>query len=178
MYISEKFTTAPTDERSPEELATYRLLDELGIPYERVDNDPAGPMEDCDLVSEKLGSEIRKSSFVHNQDKSQYYLVIMPAHKAFNTKAFMEKMECTHPSFASEEDMLDMLHTTPGTASIPCLMQDKEKRVRLVIDREIANDEWFASNACDNRSHFRIKTNDLLTKFCPAIGHRAKLVRM
>ena len=178
MFVSEIFTTAPTDERSAAEMATFALLDELGIPYERVDNDPAGPMEDCDIVSEKLGSEIRKSSLIHNAEKTQYYLVMMPAHKQFNTKAFQEKMECSRPSFASEEDMMELLGVTPGTASIPCLMHDKEGKVKLVIDREIANDEWFASNACDNRSHFRIKTNDLLMKFCPAIGHRAKLLRM
>lgn len=178
MFVSEKFTTAPTEGFNEDVYAVYRLMDELGIAYERVDNDPAGPMEDCDIVSEKLGSEIRKSSFIHNQDKTQYYLVIMPSHKAFNTKAFVEKVGCSHPSFASEEDMLAMLKTTPGTASIPCLMADKENKVQLIIDREIADDEWFASNARDNRSHYRIKTNDLLTKFCKAINHRAKLVRM
>ena len=178
MFVSEKFTTAPTDGYNEDVYAVFRLLDELGIAYERVDNDPAGPMEDCDIVSEKLGSEIRKSSFVHDQEKKNYYLVIMPAHKAFNTKAFAEKVGCSHPSFASEEDMLSMLGTTPGTASIPCLMADKDKRVQLVIDREIADDEWFATNARDNRSHFRMKTNDLLTKFCKALDHRAKLVRM
>ena len=65
MFVSDIFTTAPTDERSAAEMATFALLDELGIPYERVDNDPAGPMEDCDIVSEKLGAEIpRAPSFI------------------------------------------------------------------------------------------------------------------
>ena len=36
MFVSEIFTTAPTDERSAAEMATFALLDELGIPYEAV----------------------------------------------------------------------------------------------------------------------------------------------
>ena len=178
MFISEIFTTAPAEPRSEAERATFALLDRLGIPYERVDNDAAGPMEDCDLVSEKLGSEIRKSSLVRDQEGRQYYLVMMPAHKQFNTKAFMEKVGCTHPSFATPEEMMELLGVEPGTASIPCLMHDTAGKVKLILDRELADDEWFASNACDNRSHFRIKTNDLLLKFCPAIEHRAKLARI
>lgn len=42
MYISEIVTTVPENvsERVPLEQKVYKVFDKLGIPFERVDNDP------------------------------------------------------------------------------------------------------------------------------------------
>lgn len=47
MYISEIVTTPPENvsERVPLEQEVYKVFKKLGIPYERVDNDPASSME-------------------------------------------------------------------------------------------------------------------------------------
>ena len=57
IHISEKhFTSAPTDgNRLPKEMAVYELLDKLKIPYEGVDHDVAGTMEECAAVDEASG---------------------------------------------------------------------------------------------------------------------------
>ena len=52
MWISEPYTTAPTDASCDVVTAAFALLDALHIPYTRVDHDTADTMEDCAVISD------------------------------------------------------------------------------------------------------------------------------
>ena len=114
MYISEIRTSAPTDERMPLERKMYETLDKLKISYEQVDNDPAASMEECAAVDVAIGTQIRKNVFLCNQKKTTFFLLVMPADKAFDTAAFSKKLGVSHMSFAPPEKMMEHLGTTPG----------------------------------------------------------------
>jgi len=176
--ISEIMTTAPTDTRSEAEMKVFATLDELGIAYERVDNDVVETMEECVEVDRVLGAEIRKSVFLTNKNKTEFYLLVLPAAKAFDAAEFTDQIGCTRPSFATGEQMVKLLGVAPGTAGVMSLMNDAAGKVELVLDREVANAEWFACNACDNRSHLKIKTRDLLKVFLPHIKHRPTIIEL
>ncbi len=178
MYISEITTTAPTDERTPLERRMYETLDRLQIPYERVDNDPAASMEECAAIDQAIGTEIRKNVFLCNQKKTTFFLLVMPAGKAFDTAAFSRKLGVSHMSFAPPEKMLKHLGTTPGSASVAGLLNDEDDYVQVIIDKEVADSEWFGCNPGINTSHLKMKTQDLLKKFLPAIHHRARIVEL
>ena len=62
MYISEIVTTVPENvsERVPLEQKVYKVFDKLGIPFERVDNDPASSMEECRDIGKVLGAPVRE----------------------------------------------------------------------------------------------------------------------
>lgn len=176
--ISEIFCSAPEESRGDLENRTYKTLEELKIPFERVDNDSVESMEECVEISNKLGAEIRKSIFVRDQKKINYYLVVMPAGKSFNTKSFCEKLGCSKVSFASPESMKERLGVLSGTASIMSLLNDEKKSVKVVIDKEVANSEWFACNPGANTTHIKIKTEQLLNVFLPHIGHRTIIIEL
>jgi Ala-tRNA(Pro) deacylase len=171
--ISCVLNEAPLEIRGELEDKVYKVLKELDIKFERVDNDSVESMEDCLEISEKLGAEIRKSVFLSNHKKTNFYLVILPAAKSFNTKKFCEKIGCSRVSFASAKYMEEILGVSPGTVTIMSLLNDKTKRVQLVIDKEVAASEWFACNPGANTSHIKIKTKDLIDSFIPHTGHRA-----
>ena len=103
MYISEIRTKAPADERMPLERKFYDTLEKLKIPYEQVDNDPASSMEECAEVDKAIGTEIRKNVFLCNQKKTTFFLLVMPADKAFDTSSFSKKLGVSHMSFAPPE---------------------------------------------------------------------------
>ena len=107
MYISEIRTKAPADERMPLERKFYDTLEKLKIPYEQVDNDPASSMEECAEVDKAIGTEIRKNVFLCNQKKTTFFLLVMPADKAFDTSSFSKKLGVSHMSFAPPEKMLE-----------------------------------------------------------------------
>ena len=47
------------EKRVPLEQEVYRVFKKLGIPYERVDNDPAASMEECAEIGEVLQAPVR-----------------------------------------------------------------------------------------------------------------------
>ena len=60
MTVSEIYTTAPT--QGPEKvLESFALLDQLHIPYSRVEHEPAETMEACAAISDALASASAKT---------------------------------------------------------------------------------------------------------------------
>ena len=56
MNVSPVYHGAPAESRTPVEDRTYAALEELGIPFDRVDHDPAEDMADCAVISQALGA--------------------------------------------------------------------------------------------------------------------------
>ena len=178
MYISEVMTTAPEDERGALETKVYEELARLNIKFERVDNDTVETMDECVEVSEKLGSEIRKTIIVCNRQKTEFYLVVLPANKRFDSKLFASMMRTARVSFASAEDMEKLIGLTPGEASIMGILNDPEGKIQVVIDKAVADAEWFACNPGANTTHIRFKTKQLLNNFLPAEHHKAEIIML
>ena len=155
MYISEIRTKAPADERMPLERKFYDTLEKLKIPYEQVDNDPASSMEECAEVDKAIGTEIRKNVFLCNQKKTTFFLLV---DKAFDTSSFSKKLGVSHMSFAPPEKMLEHLGTTPGSASVAGLLTDEDDYVQVIIDKEVAEAEWFGCNPGINTSHLKFRS--------------------
>ena len=103
IHISEKhFTSAPTDgNRLPKEMAVYELLDKLKIPYEGVDHDVAGTMEECAAVDEALGVTMCKNLFLRNQQKTTFFLLLIPGDKKFMTKDLSKQLGISRLSLPS-----------------------------------------------------------------------------
>ncbi|MBE6995795.1 MAG: prolyl-tRNA synthetase associated domain-containing protein [Ruminococcaceae bacterium] len=178
MNISEIFTSAPTGERCPAERAAFALLDTLGIPYERVEHDTADTMEACAAISDVLGTRICKNLVLCNRQKTDFYLLAMPEDKPFLTKNLSHQIGSSRLSFAPGEDMEALIGCTPGSASVLGLMNDPSHRVRLLMDRDVYEAEWFACHPCKNDGSLRIKTADLLQKFLPHTGHEVTVVEL
>ncbi len=58
------------------------------------------------------------------------------------------------------------------------LMNDKDHRVRLVIDEDVLKGESFGCHPCENTSSIRFTTKDLTEKILPALGVTPILVRL
>ena len=178
MYISDIMTSAPEDQRGELETRVYQELEKLGIKYERVDNDVVEAMEECVEISEKLGAEIRKTIVVCNRQKTEFYLVILPADKRFDSKLFAAMMRTARVSFASAEDMKNVIGLTPGEASVMGVLNDPEGKVQVVIDKAVADAEWFACNPGANTTHLKFKTKQLINSFLPAEGHKPEIIML
>ena len=178
MFISEVFKGAPKDKRSELENKAYEEFKRLGIEFDRVDNDEAKSMEECVEISNKLGTEIRKTIVVCNRQKTAYYLVVMPADKRFDTKTFAHNMGCARVSFANGEDLYNLLQVTYGNASVISILNDKNNIVQVVLDKEVAEDEYFACNIGVNTTHIRFKTKDLIDNYLVNENHPAKIIEL
>ena len=127
MEISPIYHNSRPEGKLPaQEAAAFDFLDSLGIDYERVTHELADTMEKCDDVSAVLGVDVCKNLFLCNRQKTNFYLLCMPPHKAFHTKDLSHQIGSARLSFAPEEQLWDLLHCTPGSATILGLMNDDE----------------------------------------------------
>ena len=163
---------------SDKENKCYEALENLGIPFELVRHEHIGTIEGLIEVCEVLGASIHKNLFLCNAQKTDFYLLIMPGEKPFKTQFLSPQLGCSRLSFASPEHMEEMLNCTPGSASVLGLIFDKDIKVRLIIDKDIKDMEYFGCHPCDNSSSLKIKTTDILEKFIPSTDHTPTFVEL
>ena len=159
------------DGRLDKEMRVYDLLDSLAIAYERTDHQAAMTMEDCQEIDRILEVVICKNLFLCNRQHTHFYLLMMPGDKTFKTRDLSGQLGTSRLSFAEPEYMLEFLDITPGAVSVMGLMNDRKNHVQLLIDRDILSGELMGCHPCVNTSSLRMKTQDVLDKFLPAVGH-------
>lgn len=161
------------------ELETYSLLKQLQIPFQRIDHGEANTMEACAAVDAALGDAvICKNLFLCNQQRTKFYLLMMPGEKKFKTKELSKQIGSARLSFAESCFLERFLHISPGSVSVLGLMNDREGRVQLLIDRDLLTGEWFGCHPCMNTSSLRMRLRDLLESFLPATGHEPLYVSL
>ena len=167
---------ADTTGRLEKELRCYDLLDRLGVPYERVDHAPAMTMEVCQEIDRVLNAVICKNLFLCNRQKTQFYLLCMEPDKPFHTKDLSAQIGSARLSFAPEEKLWELLHCTPGSATILGLANDADHQVRLLMERGVYEAPFLSCHPCICTSSLKLKMSDVLAKLLPHTGHEITVV--
>lgn len=168
------------DVRLPKEIKCYDFLDSLNVEYYHVDHRdmPADTMEACVAIDDALGCKICKNLFLCNRQKTNFYLLMMPADKPFKTKDLTSQINSARLSFADSEAMLEYLDITPGSVSVLGLMNDSQNVVRLLVDKDILSDEYIGCHPCVNTTSLKIKTSDIFDKLINATNHNKTIVEL
>lgn len=172
-YVSEIHTDAPKSFKTKLQCELYKTLERLEIPYERVETDEAITMEDCKAINEKLHINMVKTLFLCNRQQTEYYLFITKGDKPFSSKRFSTAMGISRVSFAPQSRMEEMLKTKIGAATVFSSLVDDRGEVRIVFDKEIADDEYYACSDSTTTGYMKLKTKDIILKFLPFTKHRA-----
>ena len=165
-------------DRLEKEIRCYDLLDSLGITYQRIDHEAAMTMEACAAIDEALQATICKNLLLCNRQCTAFYLLMIPGDKVFKTKDLSAQIGSSRLSFASPEYMEQYLDITPGSVSILGLMNDRDHRVKLLLDADILKGEFFGCHPCINTSSLKIRTADLVERIIPALGHAPTMVQL
>lgn len=174
--ILENSRPSDAEGRLEKEMRCYDLLDSLGIEYLRADHPVAETMTACEEIDRTLGGEICKNLFLCNKQQTAFYLLLMPGAKPFKTKLLSKQIGSSRLSFATPEHMEALLDITPGSVSILGLMNDKEKKVRLLVDNDILKGEFVGCHPCINTSSLKIKTSDMFGPILSAMDHEMTAV--
>ena len=167
-----------TTDRLDKEVRVYDFLENLGVSYERVDHAPAMTMEACVEIDKVLKATTCKNLLLCNRQQTDFYLLLMEGDKVFKTKELSAQLEVSRLSFADASFMEEFLDITPGSLSVMGLMNDKNFRVKLVIDKPILDGEYIGFHPCINTSTLRVKTSDLVEKIIPAMKHAPTFVNL
>lgn len=179
-YVLEKGRPASADGRTDKEIRVYDFLDAHGIEYYRADQPDAhaDTMEACREIDEVLQATVVKNLFLTNRQHTCFYLLMMPGEKQFKTKELSGQLGISRLSFAAPEEMEKYLDCTPGSSSVMGLMNDRDGRVQLLVDRDVLDGEYIGCHPCINTSSLKIRTRDIFEVFLSAVGHRMQIVRL
>ena len=137
-------------------------------------------MEACEEIDRTLGdgTAICKNLFLCNRQETDFYLLLMPGDKPFKTKNLSAQIGSARLSFAKPEYMEKYLDITPGSVSVMGLMNDTDNHVQLLIDKEVLEEASLGCHPCINTSSLKLKTNEVMDKFLPAVHHEAIIVEL
>lgn len=178
MYIdSTIYECAPSKEgRLEKEMQCYEILEKLQIPFQRLDHDAVGTIEECEVIEKKLDMPIYKNLFLCNSKKDQYYLLMMPGHKVFKSSPIARQIGSTRLSFGTPEVLEAYLNLTPGSVSLLGLIFDKAHKVKVLLDEAICQEEYVGCHPCMNTTSLKLRRQDLVEKFLAYTGHEPTYV--
>lgn len=175
-YVSEIKTTAPDECKTQLQKKVYQVLEELNIPYERVDTDKAVTMEDCVLINERLDMDMVKTLFLCNKKKTLFYLFITTDNKPFDTKRFCDALQISRVSFAPKELFEEILGTEIGAATVYSTLTDWDKTIQVIFDQDVTEREYYGCSDGTTTGYMKLKTEDILNKLLPYAKHKYKII--
>ena len=159
-------------ERTARESRCYAFLDKLGVVYRRADHEAAATMELCREIEKSLGCPICKNLLLTNRQQTDL------GEKVFKTKYLSKALGCARLSFATDEQMLELVDITPGSLSVLGLMNDPDKKVRLVIDKPVLQQPEIGFHPCLNTSTLAVSMGDFTGTILPALRHEPTVVEL
>lgn len=115
----------------------YERLALLGIAFARHEHPPVATVEEAERYWSGLDAMHFKNLFLRNQKGTRHYLLIVRHSKRADLKAAADQIGDGKLSFASPDRLMTHLGLTPGSVSPFGLIHDKNRHVRVVIDREL-----------------------------------------
>lgn len=166
-YVSDPICTPPQEFKSALQQTVYETFAAKGIPFSRVDTDPGITMEDCQHIDAKIGIHIVKTIFLCNRQQTEFYLYVTTDDKPFVTRDFCGALGIPRVSFASADKLWELTGVLVGATTILSAILPQADKVHLVMDKNVAESEWFACTDGTATCFVKIKTQDLLNKYLP-----------
>lgn len=174
--VSDIVTTAPEKFASELQRCVYETFARLGILFQRVDTDPGLTMEDCLHIDAKIGVRIVKTLFLCNRQQTEFYLYVTTDDKPFVTREFCGVLGIPRVSFASAEQLWVRTGVEVGATTVLSAILPQAAGIHWVMDRAVAESEWFACTDGTATCFVKIRTAELLGKYLPAAGVTPTLI--
>lgn len=166
------YSGRPLDEVCTEtETKVYDFLDGLNIRYKTLKHPSAFTIEECHKVRDAVNAPVFKNLFLTNKQQTKFYLLVLPGEKIFKTKYLSSQINSARLSFAGEELMMKYLGVSPGSVTPMGLINDSDKEVIVLLDKDIQQNPVFACHPCINSASVVLSLSDLTDRIIPATGH-------
>lgn len=140
---------------------TYRYLDEHNIAYEKTEHAAVYNMEEAAAIKLPHPEDEAKNLFIRDKRKEHYYLITVKANKRVDLKAFRQKYGLQSLTFASPDDLMNIMRLIPGAVTPLGLLNDEDRKVQLYLDESFSGGSIYV-HPNDNTATIRLKTKDLI----------------
>jgi len=129
----------------------YRVLDELGIPFEYHEHLPTPTVDDARKYWTDTETTYCKNLFFRNHKGNRHYLVIMESSQDLNIHDLEKRLKQGKISFASDQRMQKYLGLQAGSVSPFGLINDTEHHVHVFFDNALQHAKKISFHPNDNR---------------------------
>lgn len=141
----------------------YIYLKSRKIWHEITEHKAVYNMEELSDVALPYPEADAKNLFVRDDKKRNYYLITVKGDKRVDLNEFRQKHHTRRLSFASEQDLMDLLGLIPGAVTPLGLLNDEARKVQFFLDRAFADAPGLIGvHPNDNTATVWMKTKDLL----------------
>lgn len=141
----------------------YEYLDSLNIKYEKTEHKAVYNMAELAEVELPHPEADAKNLFIRDDKKKNYYLISIKGDKKADLKTFRQKQGTRPLSFASENDLENILKLKPGSVTPLGLLNDKENKTVLYLDSDfVFPNSIIGVHPNDNTATVWLKTDDLI----------------
>ena len=141
----------------------YDFIKSKNIWYEITEHKTVYNMEELKELDIPYPEYDAKNLFVRDDKKRNYYLITVKGDKRIDLKEFRRKNETRPLSFASENDLLDIMNLKPGSVTPLGLLNDKNNKVLFYIDKDFMKDKHIVGvHPNDNTATIWLKVEDLI----------------
>lgn len=113
---------------------TYQYLRERKVAFEITEHGAVFNMEELKSVELPYPEADAKNLFVRDDKRRNYYLITVKGDKRVDLKDFRRKHELRSLTFASAEELMEIMKLYPGAVSPLGLLNDDEHKVKFFLD--------------------------------------------
>ncbi|MSO92308.1 MAG: prolyl-tRNA synthetase associated domain-containing protein [Rhodospirillales bacterium] len=153
-----------------------RRLDELGIRSTTVEHPPVFTVEESKRLRGELPGGHCKSLFLKDK-KDVLWLVVALEDRPIDLKELRRRIGAANLSFGRPELLMEVLGVGPGSVTPFALINDRARRVNVVLDQAMMAIEAVNYHPLANRATTTIAPADLL-RFIRACGHEPRQIEL
>lgn len=139
----------------------YEYLNANNIWYEKINHEAVYNMDELSKIDIPYFDVIAKNLFIRDDKKRNYYLITLKGNKKINLKEFRKSQNTRALSFASEEELQEIMSLTAGSVSPFGLLNDDNLLVHFYIDKDY-DDSVIGIHPNDNTETIILKVKDLI----------------
>jgi len=172
VYRAPRYASRVTDDL---EARVATRLAELAIAFERHEHPPVATVGEAEQYWTGIEATPCKNLFLRNQKGNRHYLVVLVHAKRADLRAVADQVGDGKLSFASPDRLMTHLGLTPGSVSPFGLINDTDRSVRVVLDRDLKSTTRVSFHPNINTRTYVIATGDFM-RFLEASGNLIQFV--
>lgn len=176
MWSFWRMTIERPSRRPAQEEDLFRVLDALGIQHRTWRHAPVATVEEANAVWAGIPGLHCKNLFLKDA-KGRLWLAVVPSEMRVDLKAMPDRIGSARLSFGSSERLIDALGVPPGSVTPFALINDHERRVRVVLDAHMMEQPLVAYHPLHNAATTVVSADDLL-KFVRWCGNDFEVIRL
>jgi Ala-tRNA(Pro) deacylase len=152
----------------------FARLDALGILHRTVQHPPVFTVEEAKALRGALPGAHTKNLFLKDK-KDRLFLVVALEERRIDLAALSKRLGVARFSFGNADLLMQVLGVTPGSVTPFAVINDREQKVRVVLDAAMLAQDPVNYHPLSNDQTTAISPKDLI-RFIESCGHKPQIL--